>query len=31
MTKWKAFGYKMPTNDDEWEQEFVSYKATPEY
>lgn len=31
MTKWKAFGYKFPETQKEWEKEFEWYKGTPEY
>lgn len=31
MTKWKPVGYKYPSGDEEWEQEFGWYKETPEY
>lgn len=31
MTKWKAFGYKFPETQEEWEKEFDWYKGTPEY
>ena len=31
MTKWKPIGYKYPSNEEEWDYEFSSYKETPEY
>ena len=31
MTKWKAFRYKYPETQEEWEKEFEWYKLTPEY
>lgn len=31
MTKWKPVGYKYPRTLEEWNEEFESYKKTPEY
>ena len=31
MTEWKPLSVEYPTNDEEWQKEFDTYKAFPEY